>query len=108
MKRVKAVRVNKPKTGGDRRWHERTASKKSKIMKILAKLALTIALLTTAVAAQAEWVSGYVRSNGSYVAPHYRLDYGCASDSSTYGYVYRNPYAAYPSVRVQILLKNPL
>jgi hypothetical protein len=27
IKWVKAVRVNKPKMGGDRRWHERTASK---------------------------------------------------------------------------------
>ncbi len=70
-------------------------------MKILTKLALTIALLTTAVAAQAEWVSGYVRSNGTYVAPHYRSDSGSSSAGASSGYVYRNPYAAYPSVRVQ-------
>ena len=70
-------------------------------MKFLTKIALTIALLTTAVTSQAGWVGGYVRSNGSYVAPHYRLDYGCSTVGTSSGYVYRNPYAAYPSVRVQ-------
>ena len=38
----------------------------------LTKLTLAAVLLTTAVAARADWVSGYTRSNGTYVAPHYR------------------------------------
>ena len=46
-------------------------------------------------------VSGYVRSNGTYVAPHYRSDYGSPSAGTGSSYVYRNPYAAEPSVRVQ-------
>src|SRR5438876_372518 len=75
------------------------------IMKTLIKLVCVAALLTTAVVGRADGVSGYFRSNGTYVAPHYRSDYGslggysgCSGSSS--GYVYRNPYAAYPSVSV--------
>ena len=68
-------------------------------MKTLTKLALALVLFVTAFSARAGWVSGYVRSNGTYVAPHYRSDYGSLGGSS--GYVYRNPYAAYPSVNVQ-------
>src|SRR6266496_4906391 len=79
---------------------QESRKQKTKSMKTLTKLALTIALLTSAMAAQAEWVSGYVRSNGSYVAPHYRSDYGSSAGNSSYGYVYRNPYAASPSVSV--------
>src|SRR6266446_6456457 len=62
-------------------------------MKTLTKLALTIALLTTAVAAQAEWVNGYVRSNGSYVAPHYRTPAnGIPYDNLSYrGYPSQQP-----------------
>lgn len=41
-------------------------------MKALTKLVLAALILTTTVAAQADWVRGYVRSNGTYVAPHYR------------------------------------
>jgi len=41
-------------------------------MKTLSKPALVAFLLTTAVAARAEWVRGYFRSNGTYVAPYYR------------------------------------
>ena len=41
-------------------------------MKALTKLALAAVLLTTAVAARADWVSGYTRSNGTYVSPYYR------------------------------------
>ena len=43
-------------------------------MKFLTKLALTIALLTTAVTSQAGPVRCYVRSKDTYVAPPYRLD----------------------------------
>jgi len=77
------------------------ASKKSQIMKILTKIALTIALLTAAVTSQAEWVSGYVRSNGTYVAPHYRSDFDTFNARASFLDIYRNPYAAAPSVRVE-------
>ena len=75
-------------------------------MKILKQFALTAVILLTGFAAQAGWVSGYTRSNGTYVAPYYRSDYGSLGGRSSYnygyssGYVYRNPYAAYPSVNV--------
>lgn len=74
-------------------------------MKILTKLALAAAILCSSFAAQAGWVSGYTRSNGTYVTPHYRSDYGSVGGYSGYSsssrdYVYRNPYAAYPSVSV--------
>ncbi len=35
----------------------------------LTKLTLAAVLLTTAVAARADWVNGYTRNNGTYVAP---------------------------------------
>jgi hypothetical protein len=89
-------------------------------MKILAKLVLALTLLITAGDARADWVSGHFRSNGTYVAPYYRSSYGSLGGSprfsyatpyyrSAYGspglgssssYVYRNPYAADPSVNV--------
>ena len=46
-------------------------------------------------------VSGYVRSNGTYVAPHYRSDYDTSSGRASSLDLYRNPYAADPSVRVE-------
>jgi len=76
-------------------------------MKILTKFALAAVMLITTLTAQAGWVSGYYRSNGTYVAPYYRSDYGSVGGSCGYsssyssGYVYRNPYAAYPSVNVR-------
>ncbi len=71
---VKAVRVNKQKTGGERRWHGRTVfNEKLNSMKTLTKLALAAALLNSAVAAQAQIVRGHSRSNGTYVAPYYLL-----------------------------------
>ena len=69
-------------------------------MKTLTKLAMATVFLTTALAAQAGWVNGYYRSNGTYVAPSYRSDYGSLGGGSGSGYVYRNPYAADPSVGV--------
>lgn len=69
-------------------------------MKILTKLALAAVILTSTFAAQAGWVSGHVRSNGTYVAPHYSSGSIGGYSSSSRNYVYRNPYAAYPSVRV--------
>jgi hypothetical protein len=72
----------------------------SKHMKTLRLIALAALALTTAFAAQAGTVRGYTRSNGTYVAPHYRASSGSLSSGSSSGYVYRNPYAATPSVVV--------
>jgi hypothetical protein len=84
------------------------ASKKLNTMKTMIKFILALILLTSTAAAQAGEVRGYYRSNGTYVAPYYRSNYGSLSSNyrssgSAYGsgYVYRNPYAAYPSVSVQ-------
>jgi hypothetical protein len=72
-------------------------------MKTLIKFALAAVMLITTLTAQAGWVSGHPRSNGTYVAPYYRSDSGSVGHSygSSSGYVYRNPYAAYPSVNVR-------
>ena len=80
-------------------------------MKTLTKLALAAVLLATATAARADWVSGYYRSSGTYVAPHYRSGDGSlgsygGSASPSHDYVYRNPYAANPSVGVQSYFKS--
>ena len=71
-------------------------------MKILTKLALATVILCSALAAQAGWVNGYARNDGSYVSGHYRSDSGSLGgySSSSRDYVYRNPYAAYPSENV--------
>ena len=73
-------------------------------MKILKNLILAALMFLSTFAAQAGWVRGYVRSNGTYVAPHYRSSSGSLGGYSGYSasrdYVYRNPYAAYPSVSV--------
>jgi hypothetical protein len=74
-------------------------------MKIITKLIIAAAIVISSFAAQAGWVSGYYRSNGTFVAPYSRADYGSLVDYSGYSgssrdYVYRNPYAAYPSVHV--------
>lgn len=77
-------------------------------MKTLTKLALAAVILTAAVATQAGTVGGYFRSNGTYVAPHYRSDSGSfgGSSSPSTDYVYRNPYAATPSVGVSSYTKR--
>src|SRR5579862_369033 len=103
MQGVKAVRANEPEIGSERNRRSRSALKKERnIMKILQKLVLTTILFLTGFGAQAELVSGYLRSNGTYVAPYYRSDAGSygSGGSSSSSYVYRNPYAAYPSVNV--------
>ena len=41
-------------------------------MKTLTKLSLAAAIFCSAFAANAQYVSGYTRNNGTYVAPHYR------------------------------------
>ncbi len=78
-------------------------------MNTLTKLALAVTILMmTAVATQAGNVRGYVRSNGTYVAPHYRSDVSSFSSSSrsSTDHVYRNPYAATPSVGVSSYTKR--
>jgi len=72
-------------------------------MKILTKFVLAAMMLITTLTTQAGEVRGHYRSNGTYVAPYYRSDSGSAGSSygSSSGYVYRNPYAAYPSVHVR-------
>jgi hypothetical protein len=105
MKRMKAVPPNKPENGGRRRRHRRTAiENKMKTMKTLKTIGLAAMMLATTLAAQAGPVRGYFRSNGTYMAPSYRSSYGSvgrtSSRSYNSGYVYRSPYAAYPSVNV--------
>jgi hypothetical protein len=75
-------------------------------MKSLIKIVFSMVIFSFALATQAGWVNGYYRSGGTYVAPHYRSNYAPAGRSSSlaiasHDYVYRNPYAAYPSVRVR-------
>ena len=102
MTGVKAVRVNEPDLGGERRRHHGPARKqKNSTMKTLTKLALIAAILGSAVATQAGGVRGYFRGNGTYVAPHYRSDYGSTAVPAVPAYVYRNPYAAEPTVPVR-------
>ena len=62
-------------------------------MKALTKLALAAVLLITATAARADWVSGYYRSSGTYVAPHYRTPAnGSGYDNLSYrGYPSQQP-----------------
>jgi hypothetical protein len=78
-------------------------SNENKTMKILNRIALTAAIFLTGFASQAAGVNGYFRSNGTYVAPYFHPDYGSLGRTSPgfgSGYIYRNPYAAYPSVHV--------
>ena len=71
-------------------------------MKTLTKFALAAMMLITTLTAQAGWVSGHYRSSGTYVAPYYRSSSGSVGRSygSSSSYIYRNPYAASPSVSV--------
>lgn len=74
-------------------------------MKIIIKLIVAATIIVTSFTARAGSVSGYYRSNGRFVAPYYRWDFGSLGGHFTqYGagrdYVYRNPYAAVPSVHV--------
>jgi hypothetical protein len=74
-------------------------------MKMLKTIVLVAMMLATTLAAQAGPVRGYSRSNGTYGAPSYRSSSGSVGRTSgrgySSGYVYRNPYAAYPSVNVR-------
>lgn len=62
-------------------------------MNALAKLTILAALFTTALTARADWVRGYVRSNGTYVAPYYRTHAnGTPYDNLSYrGYPSQQP-----------------
>ena len=62
-------------------------------MKTLTKLALATLICTTAFAARAEMVSGYLRSNGTNVAPYYRMPAnGVPYDNLSYrGYPSQQP-----------------
>ena len=62
-------------------------------MKTLTKLALAALMLTTAFAAQADWVSGYTRRDGTYVMPYYRTPAnGIPYDNLSYrGYPSQQP-----------------
>ena len=62
-------------------------------MKTLTKLALAAVLLTTTVAARADWVNGYYRSSGTHVAPYYRTPAnGIPYDNLSYrGYPSQQP-----------------
>ena len=94
MKEVKAVPVNKQTTGGRCRWHrDATFNKTKNKMKKLTEIALIAAVLTTAAAARAEWVSGHFRSSGTYVAPYYRTPAnGSPYDNLSYrGYPSQQP-----------------
>jgi hypothetical protein len=75
-------------------------TKKQTNMKTLKSIIIVLTAITAAASLQAGEVSGYFRSNGTYVAPYYRSDPGSLGRSHSSGYVYRNPYAAYPSVYV--------
>jgi len=62
-------------------------------MKTLSKLALAASILASTCVAQAEWVSGYVRSSGTYVQPYYRTPAnGVPYDNLSYrGYPSQQP-----------------
>ena len=68
-------------------------------MKTLTKLALIAVMLTAAVSAKAEWVSGHFRSSGTYVAPYYRTPAnGIPYDNLSYrGYPSQQPGYVSPS-----------
>jgi hypothetical protein len=62
-------------------------------MKTLKNIALAAVILTAAVSAQAEWVSGHFRSNGTYVNSYYRTPAnGTPYDNLSYrGYPSQQP-----------------
>jgi hypothetical protein len=67
-------------------------------MKSLTQLALAALIACSALATQAGPVSGYFRSNGTYVAPYYRTDAGSLGSSRSSSHADRNPCSAAPSV----------
>ena len=105
--------MNKPKPVADAPGTAEKPSNKNTTMKTLTKIALALVLFATALAARAEWVNGYTRTDGTYVSGHYRNTPGSSYTTmptyratpsypgSSSGSVYRNPYAATPSVEVR-------
>lgn len=69
-------------------------------MKTIAKLLLAATLLATTIAAEARGSRGSNSGSGSRAHSSY------CGGSSRSGYVYRNPYAAHPSVSVRGYSKN--
>ncbi len=70
-------------------------------MKSLMKFVLAAVLFATTFTADADLVLGHFRSNGTYVAPYCRSGGSSLKSNFGSGYVYRNPYAAAPSVGVK-------
>ena len=64
------------------------------------KLALATAIFLIATSASAEMVNGYLRSDGTYVAPYYRThaDHDFYNNYSTYPNI--NPYTGKTGTRV--------
>ena len=69
-------------------------------MKILTKLILAAVLLATGLNVEARGGGGHSRG-GSSGASGYRFTQGSSSHGARSNYVYRNPYAADPSVKVR-------
>jgi hypothetical protein len=89
MAEVKAVRVDEQQTGGGRRRGQQAAFRKKTTMKNLIKIALVAAFLAAAGTVEARGARG-----------------SCSGSSSSSAYVYRNPYSAFPSVRVDGYIRS--
>ncbi len=70
-------------------------------MKILIKLILAAVLLATGLNTEARGGGGGHSRGGSSGAGGYRSSHSSSSHGASSTYVYRNPYAAYPSVKVR-------
>ena len=71
-------------------------------MKILAKLMLAAVLLATGLNAEARGGGGGgLFKGGSFRSSGFRSSHSASSRSTHSKYIYRNPYAAYPSVKVR-------
>lgn len=90
MQWVKTVAVTEPNRTADAADTSDRLQPNKHMKKLLA---LAAALLVTAFTTQAQTVSGYFRSNGTYVAPHYRTPAnGTPYDNLSYrGYPSQQP-----------------
>ena len=71
-------------------------------MKILTKLILAAVLLATGLNAEARGGGGGgLFKGGSFRSSGFRSSHSAATRSARSNYVYRNPYAAHPSVKVR-------
>ena len=68
-------------------------SNNNQTMNVITKIVLALTTLTIAAAAQADWVRGHFRSNGTCVAPYYRTPAnGTPYDNLSYrGYPSQQP-----------------